>query len=95
MSLPPLKEVGVSKFETIVFEQVQADVCASVLSLIERERAGELVDRQKIQETIAVARIGFLRRSDSLFRFLSRSETGAHSFLCATGRSWEISGCRL
>mmetsp|Transcript_181 Transcript_181/g.578 ORF Transcript_181/g.578 Transcript_181/m.578 type:complete len:753 (+) Transcript_181:64-2322(+) len=54
VSAPPLKEVGVQKFEQLVFDAVQADVREGVLALIQREREGELVDKAKIKAVVDV-----------------------------------------
>ena len=50
----PLKAVGVSKFEKVVFDAVKDKVREGILELIEKERKGEGVDRELLKSVVNV-----------------------------------------
>jgi len=54
VSALPLKAVGVQKFEQVVFNAVKDDVRSGVLSLIEKEREGDQVDRDLLKSVVNV-----------------------------------------
>ena len=54
ISALPLKAVGVQKFEQVVFNQVKEEVRAGVLQLIEKEREGDMVDRDLLKQVVDV-----------------------------------------
>lgn len=51
----PLKAVGVSKFEKVVFDAVKDKVREGILELIEKERKGEGVDRELLKSVVNVS----------------------------------------
>lgn len=53
-SLPELSDVGSAAFHEIVFNAVKRDVRAVLLSLVLREREGELVDRKLVKDVVAI-----------------------------------------
>lgn len=53
-SLPTLSEAGLKAFKGLVYEMIKTDVTAALLSVMEREREGHVVDRPLLAHAIAV-----------------------------------------
>jgi cullin 1 len=51
-SLPTLEEAGTRHFKTLVFDAVKKDVSNAILTLIDRERDGDQVDRDLIRSCV-------------------------------------------
>ncbi|KAL5561527.1 hypothetical protein UlMin_031274 [Ulmus minor] len=80
-SLPPLKEVGLTSFRTLVYEEVKAKARDAVIVLIDKEREGEQIDRALLKNVIDIfVEIG-LGQMDSYeqdFEALMLEDTGAY-----------------
>ncbi|EPS64542.1 hypothetical protein M569_10237, partial [Genlisea aurea] len=53
-SLPALKEVGLTCFRDLVYEEVNAKVRDAVISLIDQEREGEQIDRALLKNVLDI-----------------------------------------
>jgi len=53
-ALPSLEDAGLAHFKTLVYEQVKTEACAAVISLIDKEREGNTVDRGLIKSCIKI-----------------------------------------
>jgi len=53
-SVPSLHESSLAKFKSLVFDRVSEELTAGILTLINREREGEVIDRSLLKECIAV-----------------------------------------
>ncbi|KAK4748496.1 hypothetical protein SAY87_015082 [Trapa incisa] len=53
-SLPPLKEVGLTCFRDLVYQEVHSKVRDAVISLIDQEREGEQIDRALLKNVLDI-----------------------------------------
>ncbi|XP_074556251.1 cullin-1-like [Curcuma longa] len=53
-SLPPLNEVGLTCFRDLVYQEVKGKVKDAVISLIDREREGEQIDRALLKNVLDI-----------------------------------------
>ncbi|XP_042448529.1 cullin-1-like isoform X2 [Zingiber officinale] len=53
-SLPPLNEVGLTRFHDLVYQEVKSKVKDAVISLIDREREGEQIDRALLKNVLDI-----------------------------------------
>ncbi|KAF8660575.1 hypothetical protein HU200_057600 [Digitaria exilis] len=53
-SLPPLREVGLSCFRDLVYQEIKGKVKSAVISLIDREREGEQIDRALLKNVLDI-----------------------------------------
>jgi len=51
-TLPTLSLAGLRHFQTLVYEEVRGDVCSAMLHIIDREREGEIVDRDLVKSCV-------------------------------------------
>jgi len=70
-SIPTLHEAGLEKFRTIVFDQVCSDFVTAILGQINKEREGEVVDRDLLKKSVAV----FGNMSEKLRIYVEMLET--------------------
>uniref|UniRef100_A0A7S1G733 Cullin family profile domain-containing protein n=1 Tax=Bicosoecida sp. CB-2014 TaxID=1486930 RepID=A0A7S1G733_9STRA len=52
--VPKLKEAGLDKFRTVVFDVVKRDVVVALLAVINQDREGEVVDRYLVKNVVSV-----------------------------------------
>lgn len=52
--LPKLKESGLDKFRTVVFDVVKRDVVAALLAVVNKDREGEMVDGFLVKNVVGV-----------------------------------------
>lgn len=50
--VPKLTESGLLKYKAIIFDEVKKDVTAAILTLINAERDGKMIDRDMIKDCI-------------------------------------------
>ncbi|KAJ8497996.1 hypothetical protein OPV22_008548 [Ensete ventricosum] len=53
-SLPPLNEVGLTCFRSLVYQEIKGKVKDAVISLIEQEREGEQIDRALLKNVLDI-----------------------------------------
>ncbi|KAL7123841.1 hypothetical protein ABFS83_14G009800 [Erythranthe nasuta] len=53
-SLPPLKEVGLTCFRDLVYQEINGKVRDAVISLIDQEREGEQIDRALLKNVLDI-----------------------------------------
>ncbi|KAL5052434.1 hypothetical protein RYX36_033116 [Vicia faba] len=53
-SLPPLNEVGLSAFRDLVYREVRANASKVVITLIDKEREGEQIDRSLLKNILDI-----------------------------------------
>lgn len=53
-SLPTLNDAGLKYFKTLVFDVVKKDACNAMLALVNRERDGEMIDRDLLKSCVEV-----------------------------------------
>lgn len=52
--LPCLNDAGMRKFKTIVFDGVKKEVTTSILTMINDEREGRVIDRDLIKKCVQI-----------------------------------------
>ena len=71
----PLADVALARFRMIVFEQVKGRVTKAVLEQVERDRNGEVIDRQLLHEVVTL----YIEMGQSSSSSSSSSSSGASS----------------
>jgi hypothetical protein len=51
--VPTLSEAGLTKFKTIIFDDVKQDVTTAVLNLVNSERDGLVIDRDLLRDCVS------------------------------------------
>ncbi|CAA7048116.1 unnamed protein product [Microthlaspi erraticum] len=88
-SLPPVKEVGLTSFSDLVCNNLQRKVKEAVITLVDKERDGEDIDRELVKSVIDVyvqIGMGKMERYEQYFeRFLLE---GASSYFSRKASRW-------
>ena len=53
-TLPTLHQAGLKYFKTQVYEEIKRDATAAILSLINEERKGDIIDKTLVKKTVAL-----------------------------------------